>query len=104
MAVLRIITITAVDSEGGVGQESIITVVFSRTCTVWSGESPIEIPSDISLDELSICTSVPNFGIRVTGNVDSLKPLTNLQVILSFFLLIHCSFIILQFDYSLWTH
>ena len=80
----RNVTITAIDCNEAIGQPSTVVIKFNRACNIWSSmDSTIRVPLDLSIEELSICTSVSAFHIRITGNISSLLPLRDLQVIKS---------------------
>ena len=70
------------DADGILGQESTVTIKFSRACSVWlESDSMIDIPLELTLEELAICTSVSDYHIRISGeSVTSLLPLQDLQV------------------------
>ena len=62
--------------------QATIYVIFNRTCTVYSRGTVIKLPSQLSADNLIICTSLPGLSIELDGEL-SLSSFANIEVVIT---------------------
>ena len=80
----RVLTLQAVDTEGGVSQTSSLRIAFFANCK--NGPNLIRVPSVYSITQLSLCERLQN-DLEISGEMNSLSLLSQLRVINGSFVL-----------------
>ena len=80
----RILTLQAVDTEGGVSLTSSLRIAFFANCK--NGPNLIRVPSVYSITQLSLCERLQN-NLEISGEVNSLSLLSQLRVMNGSFVL-----------------
>lgn len=74
----RVITVQARDAEGEEGDVSTLTIVFDRSCLVFTNPSVLTLATQTDVEKMTVCTSVGIPRVSISGDSDSPDPIVSL--------------------------